>query len=227
MLKHWLPLFTLTAFCLNYSVATAQDDQNPESRPNLLLITVDDMSADSIGAFRATLASTSPHIDRLAAEGICFDLAHVQVGNCYPSRNVMWSGRYPHNSGVEGFYQVKPIDFPVLVDVMQAEGYWVGIRGKVSHSTPYQPYHWDADLSQAPDGSMEHMKDVDSYFRSTRRGIEAAEAAGKPFCINVNISDPHKPFGNLETSTLLRRNSQRAKSPSLDSYSTIPKSGKN
>ncbi len=166
--------------------------------PNLLLITVDDMSSDSLGSFGAKLAETSPHIDRLASESLCFDLAHVQVGNCFPSRNVMWSGRYPHNTGVEGFYQVRQIEFPVLCDIMLEAGYWVGIRGKVSHSTPYQPYHWDADLTEKPGGGKEHIKDSQSYYRSTRRGIKMANAVGKPFCINVNISDPHKPFWKPE-----------------------------
>ena len=76
-------------------------------RLNVLIITVDDMSADSVGAFGCKLAGTSPNIDRLAKEGMRFRHAHVQVGNCMPSRNVMWSGRYPHNNRVEGFYQVQ------------------------------------------------------------------------------------------------------------------------
>ena len=100
---------------------------------NLLLITVDDMSADSIGAFACALAGTTPNIDRLAKEGLRFTHAHVQVGNCMPSRNVMWSGRYPHNNGVEGFYQVKDADYPVLVDLMKEAGYFTAIRHKVAH----------------------------------------------------------------------------------------------
>ena len=60
--------------------------------------------------------------DRLAAEGLCFKYAHVQVGNCMPSRNVMWSGRYPHNNRVEGFYQVKDPGYPVLADLMKQAG---------------------------------------------------------------------------------------------------------
>ena len=40
------------------------------------------------------------------------------------------------------------------------------------------------------------MKDAASYHRSTKRGIAEARAAGKPFCLNINISDPHKPFWN-------------------------------
>lgn len=165
------------------------------AKPNLLLITVDDMSCDSVGAFGCALEGTTPNIDAFAAQSRKFMKAHVQVGNCYPSRNVMWSGRYPHSTGVEGFYQVKPIEFPVMADLMKENGYYVAIRGKVSHSTPYQPYPgWDADHTTLPDGSQAHMKDAESYYQSTKAAIDGATKAGKPFCFNINISDPHKPF---------------------------------
>ncbi|MDV6029230.1 MAG: sulfatase [Phycisphaera sp. RhM] len=162
-------------------------------KPNLLIVTVDDMSCDSVGAFGCELPDTTPNIDALAAEGLRYHHAHVQVGNCYPSRNVMFSGRYPHNTGVEGFYQVKDPDYPHMVDLMKQAGYFVGIRGKVSHSTPYQPYAWDTDLTTL-DGEKQDMKNAESYYKSTRRGIEMAKDAGKSFCLNINISDPHKPF---------------------------------
>jgi len=165
------------------------------SKPNILLITVDDMNCDSVGAFGCELPDTTPHIDKLAAEGRRFRYAHVQVANCYPSRNVMLSGRFPHNSGVEGFYPVKPFDYPVMGDLMRAGGYYTAIRGKVKHSTPYPGYPcWDADLTVASDGTKLHQKDVPSYYECTRRGIAAAEKEGKPFCLNINISDPHLRF---------------------------------
>ncbi|MGY8749918.1 MAG: sulfatase family protein [Pirellulales bacterium] len=172
--------------------------ENDLARPNILIVTVDDMNCDSVGAFGCELAGTTPNIDQLAARGMRYQFAHVQVGNCYPSRNVMFSGRYPHNTGVEGFYQVKDPDYPHLVDAMKAGGYFVGIRGKASHSTPYQPYAWDADLSTI-DGKKQDVKNAQSYYVSTRRGIEMAKAAGKPFCLNVNISDPHKPFFGISS----------------------------
>ena len=161
--------------------------------PNLLVITVDDMSCDSAGVFDGVIPDLTPHMDQLASEGLRFEMAHVQVGNCYPSRNVMFSGQYPHSSGVEGFYQVQN-DYPVFCDVMQKAGYFTAIRGKVSHSTPNQPYPWDADLTIKEDGKKEHIKDVASYGTSLTRGIDLAEEVNKPFAINVNISDPHKPF---------------------------------
>ncbi len=161
---------------------------------NLLIITVDDMSADSVGVFGCKLPHTTPHIDQLAKESLRFAYAHVQVGNCMPSRNVMWSGRYPHNNRVEGFYQVKDIDYPVLVDLMRQGGYFTAIRHKVNHSTPYAPYSWDLVLDQYPGHRRPHVKDPQSYGVSTTRAIDAARAAGKPFCLMINIADPHKPF---------------------------------
>ncbi|OYP34584.1 sulfatase [Rhodopirellula sp. MGV] len=163
------------------------------AQTNLLLITVDDMSCDSVGAFGCELEGTTPNIDALAASGLRYNYAHVQVGNCFPSRNVMWSGRYPHNTGVEGFYQVRDASHPHLVDLMKKGGYYVAIRGKVSHSTPYQPYGWDDDLTTL-NGEAQDMKNPESYYRSTKHGIQSAADQGKPFCLNINISDPHKPF---------------------------------
>ncbi|RBP41502.1 N-sulfoglucosamine sulfohydrolase [Roseimicrobium gellanilyticum] len=166
----------------------------PDSRPNILIITVDDMSADSLGAFGCKLPDTSPHIDRLASAGMKFNLAHAQAGNCMPSRNVMWSGRYTHHNRIEGFYQVRDVKYPVLTDLMKGGGYFTGIRGKVAHSTPYSPYKWDLDLDDGPDGKKVHVKDAPSYEVSTTQGIQAAKSAGKPFCLMINVSDPHKPF---------------------------------
>ena len=176
----------LFVFCVSCSLSQADT-------PNLLVITVDDMSCDSAGVFDGVISDLTPNMDQLASEGLRFEMAHVQVGNCYPSRNVMFSGRYPHSSGVEGFYRVDN-DYPVFCDVMQKSGYFTAIRGKVSHSTPFQPYHWDADLTIKEDGAKEHIKDVASYATSLTRGIAQAQAAHKPFAININISDPHKPF---------------------------------
>ena len=185
------PIFTLF---VSLSIVGCSHCARAADRLNLLLLTVDDMSADSIGAFGCRLADTTPNIDRLAKEGLRFTRAHVQVGNCMPSRNVMWSGRYPHNNGVEGFYQVKNPGYPVLVDLMKDAGYFTAIRHKVSHSTPYHPYAWDLVLDTLPDGTKAHVKDPVSYGVSTSRGIRAARADGKPFCLVINIADPHKPF---------------------------------
>ena len=164
------------------------------AHPNILLITVDDMSCDSVGVFGCKLRDTTPNIDRFAATGLRFQYAHVQTGSCMPSRNTMFSGRFSYNNHVEGFYEVPNPGYPVLADLMRDGGYFTAIRGKVSHSTPYSPYKWDLVLDEAEDGGALHPKNVAGYYTSTKQGIAAAKKAGKPFYVNINISDPHKPF---------------------------------
>ena len=162
---------------------------------NLLIITVDDMSCDSLGSFGCKLPDTSPNIDALSKQGMKFHKAHVVVGNCFPSRNVMWSGLYPHNTGVEGFFQVPDAQHLHLADLMKQNGYYTGIQNKVSHSTPYYPYPaWDVDLTTDPSGKKRDIKAAVSYGDGTAQGIAEAKQAGKPFCLVMNISDPHKPF---------------------------------
>lgn len=177
----------------HWSAALSQDLQM-QDRPNLLIVTVDDMSADSLGAFGSRLDGISPSLDAFARTAMRFEHAHVQVGNCMPGRNIMWSGMYAHRNGVEGFVQNRAADYPVLCDLAKSAGYFTAIRGKVSHSTPYTPYAWDAVLDQDPEGQKYHVKDPKSYGSSTRQGIRLAKELGKPFCLMVNISDPHKPF---------------------------------
>lgn len=166
------------------------------AKPNILIITVDDMSCDSIGVFGCKLADATPNIDKLAAQSLRFNYAHSVVGNCMPSRNVMWSGRYPHNNHVEGFNPIpkEQANYPVLGDFMREGGWFTGIRHKISHSTPYSPYSWDIDLTTDADGKKPHDKDAPTFGRSLAQGMDAARKAGKPFCLMLNIADPHKPF---------------------------------
>lgn len=191
--------------CVSVIVAVILHDQVKgeelahEMRPNLLIVTVDDMSADSLGVYDCRLPDTSPSIDRFARSAMRFEHAHVQVGNCMPGRNIMWSGMYAHKNGIEGFVQNQKPNYPVLCDLAQSAGYFAAIRGKVSHSTPYTPYRWDAVLDRDSNGHQHHVKDPKSYGESTRQGIALARQQGKPFCLMINISDPHKPFYSPKT----------------------------
>ena len=119
----------VTCFALLVFITPAQ------AKPNVLIITVDDMSADSIGAYGCPIENISPHMDGLVHSGLRFQYAHVQVGNCMPGRNVMWSGLYPHNNQVEGFYQVSQPKHKHLVDLKALEkkhAEFIGDSQKVS-----------------------------------------------------------------------------------------------
>ncbi|MEK9773615.1 MAG: heparan N-sulfatase, partial [Opitutae bacterium] len=79
-----MKIFTrLTAFGFSFFLSSIlfADSEKPL---NLLLITVDDMSCDSVGAFGCEIQGTTPVMDRLASQSMRFDYAHVTVGNCNP-----------------------------------------------------------------------------------------------------------------------------------------------
>jgi N-sulfoglucosamine sulfohydrolase len=162
-------------------------------QPNILFITVDDMNADSLGVFGCPVEDTTPNLDRLAGEGIHFEYAHVQAPNCTPSRNVFQTGRYPHNNGVEGFYDVE-VDFPILPDLLKANGYRTGIWGKVADTTPRSNYAWDKVINTFGKGNA---KNAEAVSKVALKFIKESKSEGKPFYLVMNISDPHHPlFGS-------------------------------
>ena len=63
------------------ALAAGQPFAAPRGRqvdsPNVLIITTDDMNWDSAGAFGNPIPNITPHIDRLAEEGMRFERAHV------------------------------------------------------------------------------------------------------------------------------------------------------
>lgn len=101
-----LPLQILVLF-LFVHLTVAQDFSNA-AKPNVLLVTVDDMNWNSVGAYGASLPNLTPHIDQLTQDGMRFEKAYVQAPNCSPSRSVFQTSLYPHQSGMRGFFYAEP-----------------------------------------------------------------------------------------------------------------------
>lgn len=83
--------------------ATAADP----SKPNVLFIISDDLTATALSCYGNTLCQT-PNIDRLAAQGTRFTHAFCQGTYCGPSRASFMSGYYPHATGVLGYTSPRP-----------------------------------------------------------------------------------------------------------------------
>lgn len=109
-----------------------------DQRPNVLLITADDMSGDTPATFGGPPGVT-PAIDALAEEGMSFLRAHVPIAVCQPSRSAMMTGRWPHRNGAEGFEPVRD-DVPVLTELLKEVGYRTGILSKVVHLAPLEKF---------------------------------------------------------------------------------------
>ena len=164
-------------------------------RPNILLITADDMNSDSPGCFGGQTPDITPNIDRLASEGVRFTHSHVTIAVCQPCRSVLMTGRYPHRNGAEGF---QPINTRVttLQEELHKSGYLNGILGKVKHLAPIEKFKWD----MAKDvGELGHGRNAKLYYEFAKDFFRQAANNDQPFFLMANSHDPHRPFhGSLQ-----------------------------
>jgi len=158
--------------------------------PNVLFITLDDLSWDSVGAYGSGVPDVSPNIDRLASQGLRFQQAHVTVAVCQPARAAWMTGRYPQNSGVLGFNPIDP-GVPTLPETLRSHGYLTGILGKFKHVVPGRPQAFDIRHGGA---EMRDGRSAALYARFSSEFLAEAQRSGKPFFLMVNSHDPHRPF---------------------------------
>jgi len=105
-----------------------------QTRPNVVLIYMDDLGYGDPSSYGATKVKT-PNIDRLAREGLRFTDAHSPAGTCTPSRYPLMTGEYAFRRKGTG---ILPGDAALIVDpgrttlpsVMKKAGYVTGIVGK-------------------------------------------------------------------------------------------------
>lgn len=166
-----------------------------ESRPNILMITADDMNFDSLGVTGCRVPDITPNIDRLASQGVRFTHAHVTSAICQPSRSALMTGRFPHCSGALGFNPINT-DVPTLQESLHAEGYINGIMAKNEHLAPREKFCWDVYITA---GELGGGKDPSAYYAKCMAFFREAKSKKKPFFLMANSTDPHRPFPGAET----------------------------
>lgn len=166
------------------------------AKTNVLLLTVDDMNYNSAGLFGCKTPDITPNIDRLAAEGLTFENAHVAIAVCQPSRSVLMTGRYPHRNGARGFEEIDR-SVTTLTEALRREGYYNGIIGKENHLAPRDKFAWDEYIATYNDEN-DFGRNPSHYYRHTLSFLKNAQREGKPFFLMANSHDPHRPFVGAE-----------------------------
>ncbi len=104
--------------------------------PNLVLFFADDMGIDCISAFNDQLGFETPHLDKLASEGMSFMDAHSTSSVCTPSRYGLLTGRYNWRSrlkrGIVGKWERPLIEENrlTLPAMLKEKGYATAMIGK-------------------------------------------------------------------------------------------------
>ena len=172
-------------------------EEKLESKPlNVLIVSVDDMAYNSIGAFGCRVKDISPNIDRLAQEGIRFNHAYNNTSVCQPSRQSWLTGLYPHNNGSEGLEPIN--EFVVtLPEILKNEGYINGILGKEIHHQPTERFFWDFIPFKTEKDSVwrkGESRNPSLFYEYSKKFFDLAIQENKPFFFSVNSHDPHRPF---------------------------------
>ncbi|MCB9151239.1 MAG: sulfatase-like hydrolase/transferase [Caldilineaceae bacterium] len=125
-------------------------------RPNILWICTDQQRFDTLGCAGNSFVQT-PHIDRLAQQGVRFEHAYCQSPICTPSRASFLTGRYPRTTRCRANGQMMPADERLVTKLLHDAGYTCGLSGKlhiapchpsVNHGTEpriddgYDEFHW-------------------------------------------------------------------------------------
>src|SRR5262245_27674655 len=119
------------------------------SRPNVLLILVDQLRASSLPTYGEGQIET-PHLDRLAGDGVVFDSAVSTCAVCTPYRAMLVTGRHPQTTGMLlNFLRIRHDEIGIA-DAFGHAGYRTGWVGKWHMHTGSFPQVQGADF--VPEG---------------------------------------------------------------------------
>ena len=165
------------------------DTIDKTERPNIVLFVSDDHGLDA-GCYGNPWLQT-PHMDRLAADGVRFTRAYCTASTCSPSRSVILSGLHNHTNGMYGLahaaHHFQSFDnIRSLPMFLSDAGYRTASIGKY-HVGPEQAYHFDTYLPANPRSPVE-MADNSREFMADR----------EPFFLYFCTTDPHRGGGTAD-----------------------------
>lgn len=110
------------------------------SRPNVLWIMTDQFNANCMSHLGSQCRT--PNLDRLAADGVCFERAYANNPICAPSRTCFMTGQYLHTHGLQGNYTtLYPHQNPrSLAALFRRNGWRTALTGKA-----HMPRIWNEE----------------------------------------------------------------------------------
>jgi arylsulfatase A len=133
---HHLRLLVMFAFVASGFVSPLTQLFGAERKPNVVFILADDLGYRELGSFGQKLIKT-PHLDRLATQGMRLTQHYCGNAVCAPSRCVLATGKHPGHAWVRNNKSTPPegqAPIPAsevtIFELMQKQGYVTGAFGK-------------------------------------------------------------------------------------------------
>ena len=175
-----------------------------EEQPNILFIFSDDHAFQAISAYGSNINET-PHIDRLAREGMLFNRCYVTNSICAPSRAVIQTGKYSHLNGVEtnsDTFDGNQQSFPKL---LQKAGYQTALVGKwhlktapqgfdYSEVLPGQGVYYNPDMIKNGIDTKHEGYTTEIITDLAVDWLKSKRDPRKPFMLMLQQKAPHRPW---------------------------------
>ncbi len=116
------------------------------TRPNLLIIMADQLTAGALSGYGGSVART-PHIDRLADRGVVFDSFYCNSPLCAPSRFSFMAGQLPSKIGAYDNASEFPAEVPTFAHYLRRAGYQTILSGKMHFCGPDQLHGFEERLT--------------------------------------------------------------------------------
>ena len=176
------------------------DPRPPQTRPPVLLITIDTLRADRLGAYGHVAAAT-PALDALAARGARFETAIAHVPLTGPSHASMLTGLTPIGHGVRdnGGY-VLPAEVRTAAEAFGQAGYRTGafvsgfpLDRRFGFDRGFETYDDHLPKGSDPRRTPYVERLAEATTDAALRWLGAAKDA-RPFFLWVHYYDPHAPY---------------------------------
>lgn len=194
----------------------------PTRRPNILFILGDDLGWGDLSSYGSPHIAT-PHLDRLAAQGVRFTDAYAGSATCSPTRFSLYTGRFPGRTRgglaepIGNRTQGLDPSHPTLASLLKEAGYATALIGKwhCGFLPDYSPTKsgWDEFFGNFG-GALEYFSKLGQlgeydlyegdaeyedlrYYTTvlTERAVEyVSRDHRRPWLLNLNFTTPHWPW---------------------------------
>ena len=191
----FIPLVA-SIFLVHLACENTEGKAAKKSTPNLIVIMADDLGYVDVG-FNGSIDIPTPHIDRIAQNGVKFTNGYTPYPVCSPSRAGFMTGRYQQRFGYERNVQYRPDDpnmgLPqtekMIPEVLNLVGYRSGIIGK---------WHLGAHISKHPlnrgfHSFYGHLGGGHRYFPEELTIEDSYSISDEPLSYRTWIMRDHQP----------------------------------
>lgn len=172
MKKLYLMIFAILQF-------SGCEKNETSTSPNFIVVIADDAAWNDSGAYGNSVIKT-PHINKLAEEGLVFDNAFLTASSCSPSRCSILTGRYPHNTEAQELHMPLPANQILFAGELQKAGYYTVVAGKYHIGNPRVEF--DSIYGGGPSGCENWVRALENRPK------------GRPFFMWLAAIDPHRDY---------------------------------